>query len=135
MKTIFVSAWLLISNFVSAYSVNSQVLKPGQVNLVRLQRAQTLEPVVTSVTLDVKTQSASLPKVQSLKPSLGCQFKKTLISYSGFNSSEQRYIRSYEIQFLVALKSTREGCVFEITTDEGFATQSKTKVLMQVFNY
>lgn len=115
-----------ITMSVSAYSVNSVKIKMNEFTQITSTQSGSKNEV--SLSLDVKTKGTELPVVLELNQNKDCVHKKTLISYSGYDRTQQLYVRTYEIQVQNKSNQYRGTCDFLIVTDKNTQYQQKASV-------
>lgn len=104
---------MLLSFSVMAQNIEHNKLIPGKEVLVDVADNE-----VISLTLDTKNEDPSLaPHVTLIKEWSGfeCDYKQTLLLFSGFNSKLGLHTRTWEIQLTWKPGADLSGCIIKVT--------------------
>lgn len=104
---------MLLSFNLFAYNTEYNKLVPGEMVLVDVANKD-----VISLTLDTSnSDSNSTPKVELVKEWSGfeCDYKQTLLLFSGYNRAESKHVKTWEIQLTWKPGADLSGCIVKVS--------------------
>lgn len=116
MKKILL-AMIFLSSSTFAYNTSYAKLTPGKKIFVDSQYNQSPSGNIVSLELDTKSKDGSAEPVVTISKQWSgfeCEYKQTLLSFSGYNSKNKTHVRTWEIQIEWAPGADLSGCIVNV---------------------